>query len=69
MKSKQIQFWLNVLLSPLVTHLVKVPGRCSAELATIHVIYFQKFVVYPGQWQTSSGDPDQIQVAQNKNHK
>ena len=65
-KLKQIQLWLNVLLSPLVTHLVKPSGSCDAELATIHVINFQKLVAYPGQWQTSSGGPDQIQVAQNK---
>ena len=42
------------------------PGSCGTELATIYVINFQKLVAYPGQWQTSSGGPDQIQVAQNK---
>ena len=66
MKLKQIQLWLNVLLSPLVTHLVKPPVSCGAELATIHVIIFQKLVAYPGQWQTWSGGPDQIQVSKQK---
>ena len=28
---------------------VKPPGRCGAELATIDVINFQKMVAYPGQ--------------------
>ena len=62
MKLKLIQIWLNVLLSP--------PGSCGAELSTIDVINFQKMAAYPGQWQTSSGGPDQIQVAlKTKNHK
>ena len=59
MKLKQIPLWLNVLLSPLVTHLVKPRGSYGAELATIHVISFQKLVAYPGQWQTSSGGSKQ----------
>ena len=37
------------VVKPPGKHLVKPPGSCGAELATIHVINFQKLVAYPGQ--------------------